>query len=181
MVDSPVVCARDVMEREVITVAPDTPLLDVHRLFVEDEIHGAPVVGDDGIVHGVVSTLDLVRIVRGELEPGTGATAMTYFRGELPYAGPDWLRMPEDLPRRMQALTAADAMTRELVMLGPDATIHEVTRAMLTHKVHRALIGEDRVLQGVITSFDLLRVLSLATAPATGATRYTGYHRGDVR
>ena len=32
--------ARDVMERDVISVGPETPVLDLHRLFVEEEIHG---------------------------------------------------------------------------------------------------------------------------------------------
>jgi len=176
--DEPVVRARDLMERDVITVTPETRILDVHRLFVEEEIHGAPVVDDDGIVCGVLSALDLLRIVRDELEPGAGATATTYFRDELPYSGPDWLQIPEDFQGRMQALTAADAMTRALVMVGPDATVDELAQTMLVHHVHRVLVGEDRVLQGVITTFDLLRVLSRAAVAHPGLTRPTGYRRG---
>lgn len=175
-----IVYARDLMERDVITVTPETRVLDLHRLFVEEEIHGAPVVGDDGIVVGVVSALDLLRIVRDELEPGAGSTVTTYFRDELPYSGPDCLRMPEDFQDRMQELTAADAMTRAIVMVGPDATVDEIARTMSAHRVHRVLVGEGRVLQGVITTFDLLRVLSRVTAPVTTTTRRTGYHRGDL-
>lgn len=177
--DEPIIRARDLMERDVITVTPETRLLDVHRLFVEEEIHGAPVVGDDTIVRGVVSTLDLLRVVRDELEPGAGATVTTYFRDELPYSGPDWLRMPEDFQDRMQELTAADAMTREIVAVGPFATIDDIARVMLEHHVHRVLVLEDRVLLGVITTFDLLRVLSRvpATELHAGLTRRTGYSR----
>jgi len=114
------------MERDIITVSPETRILDVHRLFVEEEIHGAPVVTDDGAVVGVVSTQDLLRIVRDELEPGAGASASTYFRSQLPYSGPDWQSMPQDFQDRMQELTAADAMTRELVTISKDATIEEL-------------------------------------------------------
>jgi CBS domain-containing protein len=38
------------MVRELITVTPETLLFDVHRLFVEEEIHGAPVVDENDIV-----------------------------------------------------------------------------------------------------------------------------------
>lgn len=162
--DEPVVRARDLMERDVITVSPETRLLDVHRLFVEEEIHGAPVVGEDTLLRGVISTLDLLRLVRDELEPGAGATAATYFRDDLPYSGPDWLAMPEDFQDRMQSLTVADAMTRDLVTAGPDATVEEVARTMLEHRVHRVLVCEDRALLGVISAFDLLRVLAHADA-----------------
>jgi CBS domain-containing protein len=70
-------------------------------------------------------------------------------------------------------------MTREIVAVGPDATVDDIARVMLEHHVHRVLVLEDRVMLGVITTFDLLRVLSRvpATEPHTGLTRRTGYSR----
>ena len=177
--DEPIVRARDLMERGVITVTPETRLLDVHRLFVEEEIHGAPVVGEDTLVRGVISTLDLLRLVRDEFEPGAGATSSNYFRAELPYSGPDWLGIPEDFQDRMQTLTAADAMSREIVSVGPDATVEEIAHTMREHRVHRVLVCEDRVLLGVVSAFDLLRVLErlpAASAPHAGVI-HTGYTR----
>lgn len=177
--DEPIVRARDLMARDVITVMPETRLLDVHRLFVEEEIHGAPVVGEDTFVQGVVSTLDLLRLVRDEFEPGAGATATTYFRDELPYSGPDWLRLPEDFQDRMQDLTVADAMTRDIVSVGPDATVEDIARTMIEHHVHRVLVCEDRELLGVISAFDLLHVLTRVPPIERPARliRHTGYSR----
>lgn len=126
--------ASDVMQRDVITIAPQTPLLDVYRMFVEEEIHGAPVVDDAGAVCGVVSTLDLLR-----------------FGSEEPYVARD----------STGQLTADDAATRELVTVGPDATVEEVARTMLAQHVHRVLVVDrDRELLGVISTFDLLRVVA---------------------
>jgi CBS domain-containing protein len=167
--------ARDLMERDIITASPETPILDVHRLFVEEEIHGVPVVGEDGVVYGVVSALDLLRVVREELEPGAGATTTSYFRDDLPYSGPDW-QSPDDFQARVRHLTAADAMTRELVMVSPAATADEIAQIMRAQHVHRVLVCEDRTLQGVVTTFDLLR--AVAPKPAKpNATRQTGYRR----
>jgi CBS domain-containing protein len=173
------------MERAVLTVGVDTPILDAQRLFVEEEVHGAPVVDDDGAVVGVVSTLDLLRAIRDELEPGAGATAPTYFRAELPYAGPDWLAGPLDLQDRVGALVVADAMCRELVACGPEAGVDELARLMLAQRVHRVLILEAGVLLGLVTTFDLLRVLAGAAvgapaAPPPGAIQHTGYSRGEL-
>lgn len=89
--------------------------------------------------------------------------------------------MPEDFQDRMQALTAEDAMTREIVMVGPDATVDELARTMLEHHVHRLLVGEDRELRGVVTTFDLLRVLARGDVPYPGLIRHTGYIRGELR
>jgi CBS domain-containing protein len=153
--------ARDLMQSDIITLSPDTPVLDIHRMFVEEEIHGAPVVDDDGVVRGVVSSLDLLRIVRDELEPGAGATTPSYFRDELPYSGPDWGRIPEDFQDRLHDLTASDAMSRELVSVTPSAPAAEIAKTMRQHRIHRVLVIDDKELVGVITTFDLLQALQV--------------------
>ena len=54
--------ASEVMESHVLSVSPEASLIDVQRLFVEEEIHGAPVVANDGLV-GIISTFDLVGLL----------------------------------------------------------------------------------------------------------------------
>ena len=176
--DQPILRARDLMARDIIAISPETRILDIHRLFVEEEIHGAPVVGEDGIVYGVLSSLDLLRVVQDAVDPGAASTSSTYFRDNLPYSGPDWERMPNDFQDRMQTLTAEDAMTRDIVMVGLDDTAVEVAQTMLEHHIHRVLVGdEDRALAGVITSFDLLRAVTSGPTPTLGTMRHTGYSR----
>ena len=162
-----------------MTISPETPILDVYRMFIEEEIHGAPVVAEDGGVRGVVSTLDLLRIVRDELAPSADATTTTYFRDELAHAESEGTRLPEDLQDRVQHLTAEDAATRELVTVSPNATVEDVARKMLTQRVHRVLVVDRHgELQGVITTFDLLRVVAgIEPTPAAGLTKATGYRR----
>ncbi len=169
--------ARDVMERDVISVNPETPVLDLHRLFVEEEIHGAPVVGEDGIVYGVISSLDLLRVVRDEVESGTGEIATTYFRDELPSTGADWTELPRRLADRMENMTAADAMTHEIVMVTPDTPLDVVAETMRQHHIHRVLVCEHGVLLGVLTSFDLLRGFTLGNAARADHSHPTGYRR----
>ncbi len=144
--------AGDLMQRDLVVVQADTPILDVHRLFVEEEIHGAPVVDDNQRVRGVISTLDLLRVVRDEVE------------------------VNDDLQDRVQNLTASDAMTKEIVSLTSEATIEQVAATMLMHRVHRVLVIEDGALVGVISSFDLLRVVAKQKQPAPLA-EHTGYGR----
>jgi CBS domain-containing protein len=140
--------ARDLMEKDIISITPDTRISDVQRLFVEDEIHGAPVLDEDGRVRGVISTQDVLRIA-------------------------------QELPDRMDELTAADAMTKEVVAVGPDASAADVANAMTQHRVHRVLVCENGILLGLVTTFDLLRALKAPNGriPVSGSTRRTGYSR----
>ena len=119
------------MQTGLITVTPETPLSDVQRMFVEEEIHGAPVVDDNGVVRGIVSSLDLLR--DGDEDDDRGN------KGEL---------------------TALDAMTKELVSVTPDTPITEIAQKMRLQHIHRVLVIENEELVGVVTSFDLLRALA---------------------
>lgn len=152
-----------------ITVSPETPLVSVHQLFVEEEINGAPVVDEKGDVLGVISSLDLLRGVQDEYGAGV-ATAPRYFRDELQYSGPDWSRTPEDFQDRLGHLTAADVATREVVSVSPDATLAEVAATMRRQRIHRVLVVDSGQVVGLLTTFDLLRALEGEPEPAPAPT-----------
>jgi len=150
--------ARDLMQRDPITVSPETSLLSVQQLFLEEEINGAPVVDDRGAVLGVISSLDLLRAVQDEYGGGV-ATGPAYFREDLPYSGPDWLQAPQDFQDRLGQLTAIDAAVRDIVSVSPDAPLAEVAATMRGQRIHRVLVVEGGELVGILTTFDLLRAL----------------------
>lgn len=59
----------DVMSRQPWTVPLDLPLVEVARKFLEQRIHRMPVT-DDGTLVGIVTTVDLVRMIAdGRLVP----------------------------------------------------------------------------------------------------------------
>ena len=157
--------ARDVMQREFVSVAPHTPILSVHRLFVELRIHGAPVIDSHGEVVGVVSTLDLLRAIRAELEPGRTPSTSTYFwDDEVPEGDALW------------RLIVRDAMSKSVISVAPDASIGEVARVMFDHHIHRVLVMEYGRLLGVVTTFDLLSAVAEPSAMVAGA-QHLGYSR----
>lgn len=52
----------EIMTRVVVTVTPDTPIMEVARLLIEHRIGGVPVV-EDGRVIGVITESDLFRLI----------------------------------------------------------------------------------------------------------------------
>lgn len=69
MENTAILRAADLMERDVITVTPETRVLGIHRLFIEEEIHGAPVVGKDNLVKRV-GECEWTRTLRRCGQPG---------------------------------------------------------------------------------------------------------------
>jgi CBS domain-containing protein len=153
--------ARDVMQSPVISVSPETSLADVHRLFAEEEIHGAPVIGDDGVMVGVITSTDLVNAVLEQSE--SGAFGSEYLRELVEFSGPDWSRgAPSDFQDRLRQLSAEDVMTRGAACVPGATPIREVATLMHEQRIHRVWVTESGALAGVISSFDLLPLLAKA-------------------
>lgn len=71
--------------------------------------------------------------------------------------GSGWPR--EGYLLRGESSTVADVMTCPAISLGPDATVGELARAMLAHRLTVLPIVEDEKLVGVVDRNDLLRTL----------------------
>lgn len=152
--------ARDLMSTPVLTVGPDTPLVDVNRMFVEDELHGAPVVDEDGRLVGFVSVADLLRVV--EAEHDEPSAARSYFRETLEFSGPDWGSAPADFQDRLSQLRVSDAMQTTVFTVPEGALVRDVAKLLREARIHRTIVTRDEIPVGVISSFDLLALLENA-------------------
>ena len=140
--------ARDLMQTDVLSVNPGTALVDVHRLFLEEEIHGAPVIDDDGRVLGVISSNDLLRAV---LEAADGRA-------------------------RHRDMVAEDIMVREIVEVPSTTSAAEIARIMHGQRIHRVLVVDDGDLLGLVTTFDLVRALDDQAPVARAGERSASAH-----
>lgn len=156
--------ARDVMQRDLLTLDGAASILDAYRLFVEEEISGAPVVDEDGRVLGVLSARDLLRVIAEERD--TALVQTTYFRDSEELSGPDWSGTTEDFQDRLAGRSVAETMTPGAISVAPDAPIAEVARTLRKQRVHRVLVADGERLVGLITSFDLVALLE-KDAPAS--------------
>ncbi len=150
--------ARDVMQTSVISVEPSTPLAQVARVFMEAEIHGAPVVDEAEQLLGVVSVTDLLRAV-GEEHEAAGTSAV-YFRDVLEFSGPDWTSAPQDFQDRLEQLSVGDVMQPGAVTVTEETTVPEIAKLMRAQRIHRVIVvgGEGRVV-GLVTALDLVGLL----------------------
>ncbi|HEY5657286.1 MAG TPA: CBS domain-containing protein [Myxococcota bacterium] len=126
--------AADIMQKDILAVSPELPLDSLEEFFTTEDISGAPVQDERGQIVGIVSKTDLVRALSG--------------RGE-----------PED-EDGYENLTVEDIMTRDVVTVSPDDEVKTVVRRMLDGRLHRVLVARNNELLGIITTFDLLELLS---------------------
>jgi CBS domain-containing protein len=134
----------EVMTTDVVKVRPSTPLKQVAELLLSRGISGAPVVDAEGRVLGVVSETDILAKEQGSVDP----------RSLLHRLFSPGARAEQ---AKLDATTAAQAMTSPAVTIRPSATIAEGAAAMLEHCVNRLPVVDGPTLRGIVTRADLVR------------------------
>lgn len=123
---------RDYMVRRLITLRPETEILQALQIFVQNGIGGAPVVDQAGRLVGILTEKDCMRV----------ALHATY---HSEYAG-----------------LVRDFMVESVVTISPDEGIIQVAERFLAEKYHRYPVVEDGELVGQISRRDVLRALGAA-------------------
>jgi CBS domain-containing protein len=126
--------ASDVMEKGVVSVSPELPVAELESFLSSEEISGAPVVDDAGKLLGIVSQTDVIRVLSEESSDALH---------EL--LAPD--------------LTVEQIMTSSVLTVTEDEDVKRVARKLVDGHVHRAIVVDGDGVSGIITSFDLLRLL----------------------
>jgi CBS domain-containing protein len=141
--------ARDIMTTDIATLPPDASLSAIASLLAERGISGAPVVGRDGTLLGIVTESDIMRRIAAERDRPPG-----WFAGLF---GDD-----TELAHRYarsHGQTASDLMTVTLETVGPDATLPDIAELFETHDIRRVPVLEAGRLLGVVSRADLLKAI----------------------
>ncbi len=141
--------ARDVMTRKVLTVSPETSILEAARIMLQHKISGLPVVDDRRNLIGIVTEGDFLR--RSEI--GTE------------HKTPRWLEFLEG-PGLLageyvhaSGRKVGEVMTREPRIVGEDAPLDEVVGLMERHHVKRLPVISGDKLVGIVTRSNLMRAI----------------------
>ena len=150
--------AKDVMNKDVLSVGMDWSVEYLTDFLVENGISGAPVTSEDGKLVGVVSLTD---IVRHNSLPGKESrldSPYDYYRHGLEhqYAKEDI----RSLSIGTEPLnTVRDIMTPMIFDVNEDTKVKQVADTMIRGRIHRVFVTREQKLAGVITTVDMLKVI----------------------
>lgn len=139
--------AHQIMTRNVITVAPDTPIADAATMMLNNHVSGLPVVDEKGRLVGIVSEGDFLR----RFEIGTQRKRPSWLQIFL---GPG--REATEFVRE-RGRKVSEVMTPEPITATEDTTLEELVRTMEHHGIKRLPVVRDGDLIGIVTRANLLR------------------------
>jgi len=125
--------ARDVMTPDPITLAPTATIQEALDLMVRHDIHALPVVDDAGLA-GIITDRD----VKMMLGPGARSLA------------------EDELDEALLHAEVSEAMTPEVLTIGPDTPLSRVARKLANWRVGDIPVVEGDALVGIVSVTDVL-------------------------
>lgn len=142
---------RDIMQRDVHTVRPETPIQEVIRLIDANDIQRVAVVDEDGRFLGLIFDHDLLTAFS---EHPLGL--WDYFASKLSFT--EMGRKHREFVQRVQARTAGEIMQREIITVQEDASIEEMIRLIVEKQLKRLpVVDAGGLFLGMISRDAILR------------------------
>jgi CBS domain-containing protein len=145
--------AHQIMTRPVISVTPETTIVDAANTMLQKHVSGLPVVDAAGKLVGIISEGDFIR--RSEI--GTQRKRGRFLRFILG-PGQEAVDFVREHGRKI-----AEIMTPEPVTIGEDTSLEEIVRLMEKNHVKRLPVTRGDKIVGIVSRSNLLQaVASLA-------------------
>lgn len=151
--------ARDVMTRDVETVAPDDDVGDVLSKLAKAEFNGFPVLEGDELV-GIVTQGDLVRLFQTDEHVLWIPIGLPPFTETVTYSVDvswDDLDLGVDFARNVDK-PIRDVMTTDVVTVAPEDDIDRLLD-LLSGRINRLPVLDDGKLVGIVTREDVIGAL----------------------
>lgn len=143
----------ELMNPDVVCARPDMTVGELRRLMTTRGVSATPVVGKRGEVLGIVTQHDLLRHASQRI---TVAEAGAFVTDDDDYREIGGL--PADLSRTL----VEKVMRRPVYGVAKSASVAVAANIMRERAVHRLVVTEQGSLVGIISAFDLLRVVEEA-------------------
>ena len=137
---------KDIMVTDLITIREDFTIRDLIKIFADKDILGLPVINKDAYVVGVVSSIDILK----------NESSHTFYHD--PFMKNFETSLFEDSKFFNQAVSTI--MSKDLYTIEPNESIALMSRIMYDKKIHRLLVTEYNKLVGIVSTFDLLKLLA---------------------
>jgi CBS domain-containing protein len=143
---------KDIMTREIITVSPETEIVNAAKILLEKRINGLPVIDAFGRLVGLLCQSDLVAQQKSIPIP----SVFTLLDSYIPLTS---IKRIDKEVEKIAALTVKQAMTPNPVTVGPETDIADVAKLMVDKKYHTLPVMEGDKVIGIVGKEDVLKTL----------------------
>ncbi|MBL8835365.1 MAG: CBS domain-containing protein [Alphaproteobacteria bacterium] len=151
--------AKDIMTTDVVTFTPDMTVVAAAGQLTARRISGAPVLGADGTLLGIVSEGDLLR----RTDIGT-ERRRSWFRSLF---GDDRALAQEYV--KSHGALVGDVMTRAVMAVSEDTEVARIADLFERRGIKRVPVTRAGRLVGIVSRADIVRLLAASSTPPAAA------------
>jgi len=139
--------AKDIMTKKVITVSKDATVEKSIRIFLKNNISGAPVIDEDNKMVGIICEADI--IVKMSSLPFSMSFSFAFLDSYESYTK----NTKEYLETRIEEI-----MSKKIKTVTEDMTLSKVVNIMINNNLNRIpVVDNHNKLSGIITRADIMR------------------------
>jgi CBS domain-containing protein len=144
--------AKDIMTKDIVTVTPETEIVQAAGILLKNRINGLPVVDNTGNLVGILCQSDL--IVQQKRIP-----VPSLFTLLESYVSLSSVKRIDKEVEKIAAITVKQAMTANPVTVSPETEIEDIAGLMVDRKYHTLPVVDGGRLVGIIGKEDVLKTL----------------------
>lgn len=144
--------AKDIMEKNVISLFPETDITKAVELLLKNHINGVPVIDSTGSLKGILCQSDLIFQQKEIPIP----PIFVLLDGIIPLSSSKSFK---DELQKISAITVDQAMIKNPVTAHPDMPVSEIASLMVEKHFHTIPVVEGKKVVGVIGKEDILKTL----------------------
>ena len=150
--------AKDIMNREVLTVNTELSIQGLAEFLFHNSISGAPVTSKNGKLIGAVSITDIIRhetlLEKGLQSNGRHDFYFHTVENRFSHQDLDSLHLGDE-----SLVTVKDIMTPKILEVGEKDTMQQVANTMINNRIHRVVVTHEKKPIGIISTTDMLKVI----------------------
>jgi len=151
--------AAAILNRDVVTVSPDSTLRDALALMTENHITGLPVMDHNSRCVGLITSSDILNYEQEHAEDSDANGSAQFFDPDAQ----QWVSVPISSfgLEGFGEVRVSEVMSSDLIWVDRDTPLKDVARRMLDERVHRVLVMDAKSnLYGIISAYDFVRVVA---------------------
>lgn len=143
---------KDIMTTDLISVSPETEILQAAKVLLGSHINGVPVVDEARKLVGILCQSDLIAQQKKLPIP----SFFTFMDGIFSTSS---AKQIEKQIQKIAAITVSQAMTQNPIFVEPDMNIEVVASLMVDNCIHTIPVLDDGKLVGIVGKEDILSTL----------------------
>ncbi len=149
------VLAYEIMTPSIKAVPQSWTMDRLARFLTDNEITGSPVTDDQGEIIGIATLKDITEFRWNASQPDTGSRLTPEEEQEARR-----LRMVIFEEMGKVPVEVRDIMTPSVFSVDEQTPVREVANLMMDEHLHRIFVTKDNKITGIITTYDMLKLIS---------------------